>query len=72
MIVASNGSDTILFYSRFDDDADKYLGYYECYKLPRLSALELEGTWVGLENRATDRLPDVPLNALPFELPRRK
>jgi hypothetical protein len=71
MIVATDGSRTVLFYSHFDDALDDYVDYYACYALPALSADELQGSWVGLENRALDRLPDIPLNELPFELPRR-
>ncbi len=59
------------FSQPFDDSLDDYVDFYACYVMPVLSTEELEGTWVGLENRALDRLPNVPLNELPFELPRR-
>ncbi len=71
MIMATDGTNTFLFHSHFDDSLDDYVDFYACYVMPVLSTEELEGTWVGLENRALDRLPNVPLNELPFELPRR-
>ena len=67
MIVASRGEELVLFYSRFCDDRDDYNDYYERYRLPSLSTEDLTGTWEGLEDRAIERLPDLPLNELPFD-----
>lgn len=67
-IVARRGDDLYFFDSRFDDALDDYLGYYEVWRLPPLDVSCLSGTWAGLERRAVERLPNVGLRELPFEL----
>lgn len=70
MVVAKSTSGTFLFYSRFDEDLDDYIDRYEVYLLPELGDDDLVGTWAGLEHRAIQRLPDVPLRELPFSITR--
>ncbi len=70
IIVACKGGDSFLFYSRFDDQLDEYSDFYEVYRMPPLADLSLDGSWAGLEKKALERLPDVPLGELPFEVRR--
>ncbi len=71
MVVARRGDETFLFYSRFDEELDDYIGHYEVWAMPPLSEAQLQGSWVGLESLAVGRLPDVAIRSLPFVVPRR-
>jgi hypothetical protein len=70
MIVARKGEDAYLFYSKFDEQKDDYLDFYAVYRMPHLSETELHGSWVSLEDRALERLDDLPLHDLPFSVSR--
>lgn len=67
-VIAQRGGNLYLFDSRFDEDLDCYLEHYEVWRLPLLPAQQLAGSWVGLEKFALERLPDVGLRDLPFEV----
>ena len=68
-VIARHGADTFLFDSRFDEVLDDYISHYEVWRLPPLSKEQLAGSWVGLDSLALERLPDVGLHELPFEIP---
>ena len=68
MIVARKGEEARLFYSRFDEQSDEYLDFYAVYRMPLLSETELDGSWVGLEDQALERLDDLPIHDLPFSV----
>jgi hypothetical protein len=67
-VIAQRGGDLYFFDSRFDDDLDDYLDHYEVWRLPSLSDEQLAGSWVGLEKLALERLSDIGLRDLPFEV----
>jgi len=67
-VIAQRDGSLYLFDSRFDDDLDCYLEYYEVWRLPLLPDEKLAGSWVGLEKLALERLPNVGLRDLPFEV----
>lgn len=71
MIVCTNATGTFLFQSRFDDDRGEYLDFYEVYRLPPIREGEACLSWFGLETRALERLPDLPVDAFPFDVARR-
>lgn len=72
MVVATNDSGTFLYYSRFEEALDDYTDYYAVYRMPELTLEELQGTWEGLEERALERLADVPIRSLPFDVTHRE
>jgi hypothetical protein len=67
-VIARRGNDLFFFDSRFDEKLDDYLDHYEVWRLPPLDDARLSGTWVGLEKLALERLPNVSLRNLPFEV----
>jgi len=70
MIVATGPGGTFLFWSRFDDARDEYATHYEVWRMPALAAHDLAGSWIGLEKRALERLPDIAVSQLPFKVER--
>lgn len=66
MVVATSATGTFLFWSRFDDEREEYNDHYEVWSMPPLSERDLSGSWVGLEQRALGKLPDISIGALPF------
>lgn len=69
-VVAMRGTQTFYFYSPFDGALDDYTPHYQVYRLPAISEEELKGSWVGLEAKALERLEDLPLKKLPFDISR--
>ena len=67
-VIAQRDGSLYLFDSRFDDDLDRYLEYYEVWRLPLLPDEQLACSWVGLEKWALEQLPNVGLRDLPFEV----
>jgi hypothetical protein len=68
MVVGRNETGTYLFYSPFDEQLDDYVAAYHVYRMPDLNAEDLKGSWVGLELKAIERLPDIPIRSLPFDV----
>lgn len=68
MVVATGPDGTFLFWSRFDEELDEYIDHYEVWRMPPLSESDLSGSWVGLERKALERMPDIPLRGLPFTI----
>lgn len=71
-MICTSHRGTFLFLSRFDQTRDRYTDHYEVHRLPRLSESEVCASWFGLETRAIERLPDLPVHAFPFDVKRRK
>jgi hypothetical protein len=67
-VIARRGSDTFFFDSRFDESLDDYLDHYQVWRLPPLTEEQFNGSWIGLEKIALERLPDIGLRELPFEV----
>jgi hypothetical protein len=63
---------TWYFLSEFDRARDRYSDAYAVYRLPALSESEVCASWFGLETRAIERLPDLPVNEFPFDATRRE
>lgn len=68
MMVCTNPRGTFFFWSRFDDAKDAYADYYEVYRIRPLSDSEACASWFGLETRALERLPDIPVSDFPFDI----
>ncbi len=71
VIVARMGDESFLFYSKFVEQLDEYTDFYEVYRMPLVAEADLDGSWVGLENKALERLQDIPVDELPFAVSRR-
>ena len=71
MVIAKRGEETFLFYSRFDEAADSHTDHYEVWVMPSLTEERLQSSWLGLENMALSRLPNVGIHDLPFVVPLR-
>lgn len=67
-VIARHDGILYFFDSRFDNELDDYLDHYEVWRLPPLSIEQLSCSWVGLESLALERLPNVGLRDLPFEV----
>jgi hypothetical protein len=67
MMVCTNARGTYFFRSRFDHAKHAYADYYEVYRIRPLSDSEACASWFGLETRALERLPDIPVSNFPFD-----
>jgi hypothetical protein len=67
MILASCDGQMHLFDSRFDDELDDYIDYYEVWRLPPLTDAQIKGSWLELAQLALERMPDIGLTELPFD-----
>lgn len=56
---------------RLDPVTGEYSDKYEVYRLPAIRESETCGSWFGLETRALERLPDLPVRSFPFDVSRR-
>ena len=72
MMVCTNARGTFFFRSRFDAAMDGYADYYEVYRIRPLSDSEACASWFGLETRALERLPDIPVGNFPFDVAKRR
>jgi hypothetical protein len=63
---------TYYFLSRFDASRGGYSDSYEAWRLPPMGEGETCLSWFGLETRAIERLPDIPLREFPFDVTARK
>lgn len=68
MVVGRDETGTFLFYSPFDEKLDDYVDAYQVYRMPDLNPKDLEGSWVDLEKQALERLPNIPIRSLPFDV----
>ena len=69
--MAQRDSEMFLFDSRFDEQADEYLDHYEVWRLPVLTDEQLNRDWTELHQLAIERLPNLGLRDLPFQVQRR-
>ena len=72
MMVCTCNIGSFLFWSRFESAADEYADHYEVYRLPPISESEVCASWFGLETRALERLPDLPVQDFPFDVATRR
>jgi len=72
MMMCTNARGTYFFRSRFDARKAAYADCYEVYRIRPLSDSEACASWFGLETRALERLPDIPVSDFPFDVAARK
>lgn len=60
------------FLSRFDAARVAYSDAYEVYRMPPPGEGEPCLSWFGLEARAQERLPDIPVSSFPFDVATRR
>ena len=61
-----------LFDCTFDESADGYSDTYQVYVLPNLGQHELNGSWVGLSDKAEEHLGEVLVSNVVFDESRRR
>lgn len=59
---------TYYFLCRFDAARDAYDDVYEVYRIRPMGEGEVCLSWFGLETRALQRLPDIPVRSFPFDV----
>jgi hypothetical protein len=69
-IVVEGPQEHLYLLSRFSEQADEYEDTFEIYSLPM--TVDLSGSWVDLEHRATRRLGAVAVRSVAFDPSRRK
>jgi hypothetical protein len=72
MMVCTNPRGTYFFWSRFDETKKTYANHYEVYRIKPFSESEPCASWFGIESRAVERLPDIPVRDFPFDVRNRK
>lgn len=70
-LLCTNAQGTYYFLSRFDVRRDEYADHYEVYRIRPITESDVCSSWFGLETRALERLPDLPVRAFPFDVSRR-
>jgi hypothetical protein len=61
-----------LFDGTFDESAEEYPDTYHVYVLPNLAHHELNGSWVGLSDKAEEHLGEVLVSNVLFDDSRRR
>jgi hypothetical protein len=59
---------TYYFVSRFEAGGGAYADSYEAFRIRPLGEGEACLSWFGLESRALERLPDIPVREFPFDV----
>lgn len=59
---------TYYFLSRLDGARDTWSDVYEVYRIRPMGEGEVCLSWFGLETRALQRLPDIPVRSFPFDV----
>ena len=59
---------TYYFLCRFNGARDQYDDVYEAYRLRPMGDGDVCQSWFGLETRAAERLPDIPVRDFPFDV----
>jgi hypothetical protein len=71
-MVCTSGRYSYYFVSRFDPERGMYRDWYEVYRMCPMEEGEVCLSWFGLETRARERLPDLPVGDFPFDVAARK
>jgi hypothetical protein len=66
-MVCTNTRGTYLFKSPIDPARNAYLDHYEVYRIRPLPEGDACLSWFGIETRALERLPDIPVREFPFD-----
>ena len=67
-MLCTGASGTYYFVSRFDAKRRAYSDSYEVYRIRQMDEGETCLSWFGLETRALERLPDLPIRDFPFDV----
>lgn len=67
MLCTTVGGSCFYFVSRFDTRSGAWSDSYETYRVRPLGEGEACQSWFGLETRARQRLPDIPVRDFPFD-----
>lgn len=63
---------TFYFLCPFDEARNDYADHYQVYRVPASPEGEVCASWFGLETRALEQLPDIPVSSFPFDVASRK
>lgn len=66
-MLCTSTSGCYFFLSRFDATRGEYSNAYEVYRILPPAESETCQSWFGLETRAQERLPDIPVRSFPFD-----
>jgi len=66
-MLCTSASGTFYFLSRLDAKRGEYSEAYEVYRIDPPGEGEACQSWFGLETRALERLPDIPVGSFPFD-----
>ena len=72
MFVVSYSGKQYLFDGTFDEVLDEYPDTYQVYVLPNLSHHGLNGSWVGLSEKAEEHIGEVLVSRVVFDESRRR
>lgn len=67
-MLCTSARGTYYFVSRFDSARGAWSDSYEVYRIRPMGEGEACLSWFGLETRALERLPDVPVGDFPFDM----
>ena len=71
-MVCTSERGTYYFVSRFDAESGGFRDWYEVYRIDPMEEGEVCLSWFGLETRARERLPDLPVAEFPFDVAARQ
>ena len=72
MFVVNYRGKQFLFDSTFDESSYEYPDTYQVYVLPNLGHHELNGSWVGLSDKAEEHLGEVLISNVVFDESKRR
>jgi hypothetical protein len=67
-MLCTSAHGTYYFVSRFDAAVAAHSDAYETYRIRSPGEADTCLSWFGLETRALERLPDIPVRSFPFDL----
>ena len=67
-MLCTGAGGTYYFVSRFDARRHAWSDSYEVYRIRPMGEGEACQSWFGLETRALERLPDLPVREFPFDV----
>lgn len=67
-MLCTSARGTFYFLSRLDAKRGDYSDAYEVYRIHPPGEGDACQSWFGLETRALERLPDIPVRSFPFDL----
>jgi hypothetical protein len=71
-MICTTARGTYYFVSHYDPASGRHSDHYEIYRIPPIAEGEACASWFGLETRALERLPDLPVREFPFDAQARR